>query len=121
MKSQKDSLMAVRLSWVLSDSNRLRGLEGAHADWLEHDDLMSALKTCIGVLGDGDYAKLPPRCKLALAQATNLGWLLEEEYDGWRPGMESGTGMTSRYTLTPLGRKVVIETGGSKPPTRSAT
>lgn len=48
----------------------------------------------------------------AFADAVQRGWLREDSYDSWVPGMRSGTGMRESYRATSLGRRWLAGTLG---------
>jgi hypothetical protein len=58
---------------------------------------------------------LSTKIKIALKDAVSNGWLREEDYDDWRPGMPSGSGMRTKYLLSPLGKKAIAEAGYQPP------
>jgi serine/threonine-protein kinase len=91
------------------------------ATWLEtharesitEDDVMPMCRVVVGLDADtGDRTfDVESAVREALREAVKNGWLRHEEYDDWRPGMPSGSGMRDKYKLTPLGKKVLREAG----------
>lgn len=89
-------------------------------EWIVEDDVLPLCRIVLG-LDALPSADVTSDVRQALNAAVTKGWLRHEEYDDWRPGMQSGTGMRDKYTLTPLGRKLLREVGyQAKPDDASA-
>lgn len=78
--------------------------------WQSEDELAPALAQLIALSGGAPVAD-EEKAREVLARATQIGWLSESEYDAWRPGMQSGSGMRSRYQASALGKQLLVEAG----------
>ncbi|MFO0596100.1 MAG: serine/threonine-protein kinase [Myxococcaceae bacterium] len=78
--------------------------------WQGEDELVPAVAQLIA-LRRGTAVADEKRARDGLARATQLGWLTESEYDAWKPGMQSGSGMRSRYQVSTLGKQLVAKAG----------
>ena len=101
------ALRLVRLVAVRLDS---RGI-----DWLDEDDVLSMGRVVFGLTEKIATEHLNTTIETALKEAVSAGWLREEEYDAWHPGMPSGSGMRTKYLLSPLGKKEIAEVGYRPP------
>ncbi len=91
-------------------------LEVHDKTWIGEDVVVPMCRVVLGLDAEPD-ADVTAEVREALDLAVSKGWVRQEEYDTWHPGMPSGTGMRDRYMLTPLGRKILRESGfQSKPP-----
>lgn len=56
--------------------------------------------------------QMPPgvAIQVAFARATQHGWISEDRYDSWHPGMASGSGWRDCYLATGLGRRFLEST-----------
>ena len=80
------------------------------------EELSLALGSLIAELS-GDF-KIPSQetLKIAFSRPVRDGWLIEDAYDSWRPGMVSGSGMRACFYATKLGRKWLRTQLGFDPP-----
>lgn len=78
--------------------------------WQREDEIVPALAQLIALRGGATVAD-DKKARDVLARATQIGWLNESEYDAWRPGMQSGSGMRSRYQASALGKQLLLEAG----------
>lgn len=101
------ALRLVRLVAVWLDSRCI--------DWLDEDDVLSMGRVVFGLTEKIATEHLNTAIETALKEAVSTGWLREEEYDAWHPGMPSGSGMRTKYLLSPLGKKEIAEVGYSPP------
>lgn len=69
----------------------------------EAEALTAALGSLHAVLTDLQEARPPHVLEQMLKTAIARGWLREDEYDSWRPGMASGSGWRQCYCVTTLG------------------
>lgn len=91
-------------------------LETYGREWIVEDVVVPMCRVVLGLDAE-PTADVTSEVREALNVAVSKGWLRQDEYDMWHPGMPSGTGMRDRYTLTPLGRRVLRELGYQpKPP-----
>lgn len=90
-------------------------LDSRGTEWLDEDDVLSTARVVFGLTENIATEYLATETQTALKEAVTDGWLREEEYDTWHPGMPSGSGMRTKYLLTPLGKKVVAD-AGYRPP-----
>jgi serine/threonine protein kinase len=89
-------------------------------EWIVEDAVMPMCRVVVGLDAKPD-SDVDSEVRRALSVAVAKGWLRHEEYDDWRPGMASGSGMRDKYMLTPLGKKLLREAGyQSKPSDASA-
>lgn len=74
------------------------------AKWIDLDTLDRIGKQIVGlVLHDLDPEKVAFEVQYAIAQASQLGFIEQKDYDAWRPGMASGSGWRSAVMATPYG------------------
>lgn len=80
------------------------GYEGPsirHEGWIKRDDLALKLTQLGGLIGGRRFAAR--HADTAIAHAVQEYWLREERHDGWRPGMESGSGWKKVVQAQPVG------------------
>jgi hypothetical protein len=94
-------------------------LDAHEREWIEQVDVFAMARVVFGLLENIATEDITSEIRVALDEAVSSGWLREEEYDDWRPGMRSGTGMRDKYALTPLGKKVITEAGYQPHPPES--
>jgi serine/threonine protein kinase len=78
--------------------------------WQEEDDFVRAVAQLLAIRS-GEVTADQRKAREALGRATQVGWLIETEYDAWRPGMRSGTGMRSQYQVSALGKQLLADSG----------
>jgi hypothetical protein len=78
--------------------------------------LVAALGSLHAMLTDLHEARPPHVLEQMLKTGIARGWLREEEYDSWRPGMASGSGWRQCYSVTALGRRWLATQLGFEPP-----
>lgn len=72
--------------------------------WLDRDVLERAGKQIVGILwADCTAETVAFRVEHAASEAVRLGFLEEQRYDAWRPGMASGSGWRAAMMATPYG------------------
>jgi hypothetical protein len=86
-------------------------LDANGREWIDRDELVTLGQVVFGLLENIATENVTSEAVAALKDAVSSGWLREEEYDDWRPGMASGSGMRDHYKLTPLGKKIITEAG----------
>ncbi len=72
--------------------------------WMDRDDLEQVAKQLVGLIWD-DVAQdvIADRVPVSVSEAIRLGFMVQEQYDAWRPGMPSGSGWRNAVAVTPLG------------------
>lgn len=85
------------------------------------EELTRVLGRVLAVI-DGS-AEMKPKAQLvaALSAAVERGWLEEDRYDSWVPGMASGTGWRDSYSTTSLGRRWLKNAVGFSPVLEATT
>ncbi len=72
--------------------------------WLDRDVLERAGKQIVGILwADCTAETVAFRVEHAASEAVRLGFMEEQRYDAWRPGMASGSGWRTAVMATPYG------------------
>ncbi|MCL2647110.1 MAG: hypothetical protein FWD61_08910 [Phycisphaerales bacterium] len=72
-----------------------------HQGWIKRDNLEAMVAQLWGIIAGGKFhAELVP---YTIDKAKQAYWLREDNYDAWRPGMESGTGWTKVVQAQPVG------------------
>lgn len=92
-------------------------LDANGREWIDRDELLGLGQVVFGLLENIPTENLTAETKAALTDAVSKGWLREEAYDDWRPGMAPGSGMRDHYKLTPLGKKIIADVGYQPLPT----
>jgi hypothetical protein len=105
---------ALRATAVLAEVPNAFGFE--QLEWVDEESLTHTVRTVLALVDIVPMERLTHTVTSALSKAVAIGLLREDEWDDWHPGMESGTGMRTRYTVTPLGRKTLNHLGFAAPP-----
>lgn len=101
------------------------GYEGPsirHEGWIKRDDLALKLTQLGGLIGGRRFTAM--HADTAIAHAIQEYWLREGRHDGWRPGMESGSGWKKVVQAQPVGLARATELAESPPamtPPRAST
>lgn len=82
--------------------------QGRQDDWQNEDEIVQPLAQLVALTADDATADLD-NARAVLSRAVEVGWLTEGQYDAWRPGMSSGSGLRSRYQVSLVGRKLLAE------------
>lgn len=77
--------------------------------------LKSSFSRLTAILSGETRAPAAAVIERAFADAVQRGWLQEDSYDSWVPGMRSGTGMRDSFRATSLGRRWLASTLGFQP------
>jgi hypothetical protein len=72
--------------------------------WMDHDALEQIAKQIVGLIWhDVDPDVVASDVTRCVSEAIRLGFIEQQEYDAWRPGMRSGSGWRTAVTATPYG------------------
>jgi hypothetical protein len=115
-RSWHNSPLAEALTLLASLLGKLRqfnpmhlpfGYEGPRIQppaWVEREALESIGKQIAGLVWhDMAPATVAMAVGKTVSEAVSHGFLQEQQYDDWRPGMRSGSGWTSKLSATPYG------------------
>ncbi len=85
--------------------------------WMDRDTLEQVAKQIVGLIWhDMDPDVVASDVTRAVSEAIRLGFLEQQEYDAWRPGMRSGSGWRSAVTATPYGTTKARTCSEAAPP-----
>lgn len=94
--------MARCSDWAIPDSTvQMHGRYAMREPWVERKDLSAVLTQFGGLIAGRSFVALT--AETAISQAIREHWLCETDYDSWRPGMGSGTGLKDVVRAQPLG------------------
>lgn len=73
-------------------------------DWIDREVLERVGKQIVGMVWHDDLpAAVALKVETAIKEALRVGFMEQQRYDAWRPGMPSGSGWRSAVTATPYG------------------
>ena len=72
--------------------------------WIEREALEQIGKQMVGLIWHDRQPEAVTRAvETAVSEAIRVGFMEQQQYDAWRPGMPSGSGWRSAVTATPYG------------------
>lgn len=75
----------------------------SHA-WMDRDSLEQTAKQLVGLIwADADSEDVACRVTESVSEAIRLGFMDQQKYDAWRPGMRPGSGWRAAVMATTLG------------------
>ena len=105
------------LALLLSAGRRRIGeLWGVRVERCEVEDLVTALGNLDAAIRDSAQARPRKELTEAFDRGIAHGWLQQGEFDAWRPGMASGTGIRDTYWPTSIGYRWLKQNAGFDPP-----
>ncbi len=75
--------------------------------WLDREAVEQAGKQIVGLIWEDQQPEaVAEAVEAAIARALHVGFLEQQRYDAWRPGMRSGSGWRSALRATPYGARM---------------
>lgn len=99
------------------------GYSGPHVksrEWVDLDHIELLMTQVIGLCQAAwDVRKVDFESKNAISDAASLGLIQTKDYDGWVPGMASGSGWRTAISATPYGLVRARQAAATTPPVAS--
>jgi hypothetical protein len=111
LPSDRDVALAVLLTAANENLDLLWGARPP-ACRCDAEALAASCSRLLAILSGESRSPAKTVVDRAFAVAIQRGWLREDSYDSWVPGMRSGSGMRDSYRATSLGRRWLASTLG---------